>query len=432
MQEAGRSGARSADRRRDAAAAQRRSGAAHVAVVRRSHGQARRGTWRNARRPGPASRRRPSTLALPKTPGPWLRGRTRAGRRTRRPRCTAAIVAAPATIPTSSSRPTRPRPNPAYFTIDDSARPRARPLHRRARGRRAEIAGRARGRRGDAAAAADHRVGRVSPRRDRRHDRSTGHRARTHASRCSATHGMLLAPPMNAVAYRARKDQLVGCAVRAGRSRDAIRCKAASEARAWKDCSRPASTRSRFRSTSRRPSATRRGARARRGRARGESRPALRGHRRAAHRVRRHDRSLHPADAEAHRHLSALDVQRRVAACGLDGRRRAATGHAHVGMDRVALQDRDLVRVGRAVLARSLQPPRSASDASSHARANATSFDDGDDIGNLDGVLAYPAPTGVTRRCGSKRCAAAWRIARCSISRRRAIRIATAAARDRR
>jgi hypothetical protein len=29
-----------------------------------------------------------------------------------------------------------------------------------------------------------------------------------------------------------------------------------------------------------------------------------------------------------------------------------------------------------------------------HARSNATSFDDGDDIGNLDGVLAYPAPNG--------------------------------------
>jgi len=38
------------------------------------------------------------------------------------------------------------------------------------------------------------------------------------------------------------------------------------------------------------------------------------------------------------------------------------------------------------------QPPKGGREL--HARTNATSFDDGDDIGNLDGVLAYPAPEG--------------------------------------
>jgi len=38
------------------------------------------------------------------------------------------------------------------------------------------------------------------------------------------------------------------------------------------------------------------------------------------------------------------------------------------------------------------QPPKTGREL--HAHANAASFDDGDDIGNLDGVLAYPAPGG--------------------------------------
>ena len=59
---------------------------------------------------------------------------------------------------------------------------------------------------------------------------------------------------------------------------------------------------------------------------------------------------------EAYAHAST--PQRRAAARGGDGARRRSPGDAHVGLDRVAVADSDLVRVGRAVLARSPQPSR--------------------------------------------------------------------------
>ena len=87
-----------------------------------------------------------------------------------------------------------------------------------------------------------------------------------------------------------------------------------------------------------------------------------------------------------------------------DGARRRAAGHAHVGLDRVSLSHPGLVRVGRAVLARPPQPQGPAAARARPARRCDVSFDDGDDHGNLDGVLALPA---AIRRSASRRCAAA-------------------------
>jgi hypothetical protein len=69
-------------------------------------------------------------------------------------------------------------------------------------------------------------------------------------------------------------------------------------------------------------------------------------------------------------------------------------------MDRASLGDPGLVRVGRDVLARSPQPTPPSRVGSARAldpRSDSVSFDDGEDHGNLDGVLLLPRDGGCQR-----------------------------------